>query len=42
VGRDGQLLGMVALRYLLYDLMNELALKVDNLETYLMADGPGG
>jgi CBS domain-containing protein len=42
VDRGGQLLGMVALRYLLYDLMNELSLKVDSLENYLMADGPGG
>jgi CBS domain-containing protein len=42
VDKKGELLGMVALRYLLYDLLNELALKVDNLEGYLMADGPGG
>ena len=42
VDRNGQVLGMVALRYLLYDLLNELELKVDDLSGYLMADGPGG
>jgi CBS domain-containing protein len=34
--------GMLALRYLLYDLMDEMELKVGDLETYLMTDGPGG
>jgi CBS domain-containing protein len=42
VGGDGELLGMVALRYLLYDLMDEMERKVGDLEGYLMADGPGG
>ena len=42
IDKKGELMGVVALRYLLYDLLNELALKVDNLEGYLMADGPGG
>jgi CBS domain-containing protein len=38
----GDFVGLVAQRHLLYDLMGELELKVDNLEGYLMADGPGG
>jgi CBS domain-containing protein len=38
----GDFVGLVAQRHLLYDLMSELELKVDNLEGYLMADGPGG
>lgn len=42
VDEDGALLGMVALRYLLYDLMDDLERKVDGLQSYIMADGPGG
>jgi CBS domain-containing protein len=42
VDGDGNFLALVALRYLLYDLMSDLALKVDSLEGYIMADGPGG
>jgi CBS domain-containing protein len=42
VDQFGDLLGLVAQRYLLYDLMNDLELKVDGLEGYIMADGPGG
>jgi CBS domain-containing protein len=42
VDRRGQLEGIVALRYLLYALMDELEKKVGDLEGYLMADGPGG
>jgi CBS domain-containing protein len=42
VDEHGNLLGMVALRYLLYDLMDELERKVDGLHSYIMADGPGG
>ena len=38
----GDLVGMVALRYLLYDMMEQLELKVDDLHGYMMADGPGG
>ena len=40
--RRGQLEGIVALRYLLYEIMDELEKKVGDLEGYLMADGPGG
>ena len=42
VGPDGELQGVVALRYLLYALMDELEAKVGDLEGYLMADAPGG
>jgi CBS domain-containing protein len=42
VGVDGELLGMVALRYLLYDMMDDLAVKVTDLEGYLMEDSRGG
>jgi CBS domain-containing protein len=39
---SGDYVGMLAQRHLLYDLMSELELKVDDLAAYLMADGPGG
>ena len=42
VDADGSFAGMIGLRYLLYQLMDDLALKVGDLEGYLMADGPGG
>jgi len=42
VDGEGDLLGIVGLRYLLYDLLGELELKVDGLHSYIMADGPGG
>jgi CBS domain-containing protein len=42
VDPQGQLIGLVAQRYLLYDLMSDLEIKVENLEGYIMADGPGG
>jgi CBS domain-containing protein len=42
VNEEGVLLGMVAQRYLLYDLMDDLERKVDGLQSYIMADGPGG
>jgi CBS domain-containing protein len=38
----GDYAGMLAQRHLLYDLLGELELKVDDLAAYLMADGPGG
>ena len=38
----GALQGIVAQRYLLYELMGNLELKVNGLESYIMADGPGG
>jgi CBS domain-containing protein len=36
------LVGMVAQRYLLYDLLDDMGRKVGDLEGYLMTDGPGG
>ena len=42
VDDNGALLGMVALRYLLYDIMDDLERKVDGLQSFIMADGPGG
>ena len=42
VDESGDYLGMLAQRHLLYDLMNDLAMKVNDLSSYVMADGPGG
>lgn len=39
---DGQFRGVVGLRRVLMDVVDEQDLKVDNLERELMADGPGG
>jgi CBS domain-containing protein len=39
---QGDYLGCVTLRAVLSEVMDELDLKVDNLERELMADGPGG
>jgi CBS domain-containing protein len=36
------LVGIVALRYLLYDLMDDLKRDVGDLMGYVMTDGPGG
>jgi CBS domain-containing protein len=42
VDGDGDLLGLIALRYLLYEMLGSLEIKVDDLQGYIMADGPGG
>jgi CBS domain-containing protein len=42
VGEDGDYRGLLAQRHLLYDLMNDLSMKVHDLSNYVMADGPGG
>lgn len=42
VDGKGRFLGLVAQRYLLYDLLSDLEVKVDSLEGFIMADGPGG
>ena len=39
---DGTFRGLVGLRRILMDVMDEQELKLDNLERELMADGPGG
>lgn len=36
------LVGMIALRYLLYDLMDEMERTLGDLTGYIMTDGPGG
>ena len=36
------LVGMLALRYLLYDLMDDMERDVGDLMRYIMTDGPGG
>jgi CBS domain-containing protein len=38
----GDLVGMLALRYLLYDLMDDMQRNVGDLMGYIMTDGPGG
>ena len=42
VDKDGNLLGLVGLRYLLYEMLEELERKVGGLHGDLMVDGPGG
>jgi CBS domain-containing protein len=42
VDEAGHYLGILAQRHLLYELMSELSMKVDDLTGYVMADGPGG
>ncbi len=39
---DDKLVGMLALRYLLYDLMDDMERSVGDLIGYIMKDGPGG
>lgn len=38
----GRLAGMLALRYLLYDIMDDMERNVGDLIGYIMTDGPGG
>ena len=42
VDAQGTYVGMVSLRRLAFEVMDELELKVDDLTRELMADGPGG
>lgn len=42
VDAGGAYLGMVALRHLLYDMLDDLERKVGGLESFIMIDGPGG
>ncbi len=39
---QGKQVGMLALRYLLYDLMDDMERNVGDLMGYIMTDGPGG
>ena len=40
--RQHKLVGMLALRYLLYDLMDDMERNVGDLMGFIMTDGPGG
>jgi len=42
VDEHGKLLAMLALRYLLYDLMDDMHRNVGDLMGFILADGPGG
>ena len=42
LGENERLVGMLALRYLLYDLMDDLERNVGELMGRIMIDGPGG
>ena len=42
VDGEGRFLSLIAQRYLLYELLSDLEVKVDGLEGYIMADGIGG
>ena len=42
VGDDGQLLGMLSIRDLLEDKVEDLKRELDSLDQYLLNDGPGG
>jgi len=42
VDRGGRVIGMLSIRHLLRDRMDELALKNNDLYAFISADGPGG
>lgn len=42
IDQNERLCGMLALRYLLYDLMDDMERNVGDLMGYIMTDGPGG
>ncbi|HZP88109.1 MAG TPA: CBS domain-containing protein [Burkholderiales bacterium] len=42
VDENGKLAAMLALRYLLYDLMDDMHRNVGDLVGFIMSDGPGG
>ena len=42
VDNDGDLLGLVSLREILYQMLDALEGKVEDQERYIMTDGPGG
>ena len=42
LNRDGQLSGMISMRSLLHDKVEELTVQLDSLEAYFTADGFGG
>ena len=42
LGSDGQLLGMLSIRDLLQDEVEQLSRELDSMDQYLLNDGPGG
>jgi CBS domain-containing protein len=42
LGSDGQLLGMLSIRDLLQDKVEQLSRELDSMDQYLLNDGPGG
>lgn len=42
LNEQGTLVGILALRYVLYDLMDDMERNVGDLMGYIMTDGPGG
>jgi len=42
VDSDGDYVGLLSQRHLLYDLMSDLSMKVNDFAGYVMIDGPGG
>ena len=42
INRDGQLSGMISMRSLLHDKVEDLTVQLDSLEAYFTADGFGG
>jgi CBS domain-containing protein len=39
---DGDFVGLVGIREIMYDLAGRLGTRVDDLEAFIMTDGPGG
>lgn len=42
LGKDGRVAGILAQRYVLYDLLDDLERNVGDLLGFIMTDGPGG
>jgi CBS domain-containing protein len=42
VSATGEIEGIVALRYLLFDIVDDLETEASSLKSYMEADGPGG
>ena len=42
LGADGQVAGILAQRYVLYDMLDDMERNVGDLFGFIMADGPGG
>ena len=42
LGADGKVAGILAQRYVLYDVLDDLQRNVGDLMAFVMTDGPGG